>query len=415
MRISLVGLGSRGDVQPFVALGACLRSRGHDVDLASTAEFEGMSDEAGLRFRKLPGNPTEILNRPEVIAAIRKGPSAIRIGMAARKYPRTREDDPYYVLGETRKAMEGADVVVGNWMTKLACLVDLKVPWCTLNTSPRVPTREFPAPGWPRLRLGGMYNRFSHRVWGSLEWLPARRSINRLRADVGQSPLGMSSPFREVGERRLMLLPFSPEVVSRPADWPAEAQLSGFLFWDRDQPIDPGLAKFVETNPNPVVLALGSTWNVYPEEPIIPTVLSSARRAGRPIVLAGGQDHYAGDDVYCVHQVEYSWLFSKAGAVIHHGGLGTTAEAMRAGVPQVVMPSISEQPFWASAAQQIGVAPTPVPLKRLTADKLSRAIDQCLGDPGMAERAKGVGAKVSAEDGNGVAAKALEDWAAARP
>ena len=411
MRISLITVGSRGDVQPFVALGAALRARGHDVDLATTAGFDWMAQEAGLGFRRLPGNPHAILEHPTVIAAIQKGPSTTRIAVAARKLPRTEEDDPEYGMGVVREAINGADLVVGNWATKLAFLIGPEVPWCEVSTWPRVPTRLFPALGWPALPLGGPYNRLTHWVTRSVEWLPARSLINRQRARENQPPLGLPSPFGEIGRSQLVLLPFSPEVFPRPADWPPQAHLTGYLVWERDRPVDPALAAFVDTDPKPVVLTLGSLWNVYPEERIVRTVVSAARRAGRRVVRVGGRVDYPADDVYRATEVEYPWLLRHASAIVHHGGFGTTGEAVRAGIPQVAMPSFSDQPFWSQVAHRIGAAVRPVPLTQLTEQTLGRAVDECLRDRAMADRAADIGAKLAAEDGNNTAVKILENWA----
>ncbi|HWM00953.1 MAG TPA: nucleotide disphospho-sugar-binding domain-containing protein [Actinophytocola sp.] len=412
MRISLPTYGSRGDVQPFVTLGACLRSRGHDVELAAPAEFAALAEQAGLGFRALPGNPSAALHRPEVVAAIRKGPSATRIGIAARKSGQSEEDDPVLVLGAMREAIEGADLVVANWMTKMACLIGPEVPWCTLSTWARVPTRKFPAVGWPELPLGGRYNLLSHKVWNALEWLPTRPVINRMRAAKDQPPLDKASPFRDTGRERPVLLPFSTEVLPRPADWPAAAHLTGFLFMDRDRPVDPALADFVGTGAKPIVLTVGNLWHIYPEQEVVDTVVATARRAGRRVVLIGGGEEHADDDVFRATEVDYRWLLSRSAAFVHHGGFGTTAEAVRAGVPQVVMPSFSDHPYMANLVHRAGVAVRPVPLTKLTERTLREALDACLNDAALAERARAVGARVAAEDGVGTAVKVIENWAA---
>ncbi|HWM00954.1 MAG TPA: nucleotide disphospho-sugar-binding domain-containing protein [Actinophytocola sp.] len=412
MRISLVTIGSRGDIQPFVALGASLKSRGHDVTFATTADFGWMAEEAGLAFRALPGDPGAILKSPEVIAAIRKGPSTTRIAVAARKLPQSQESDPEHGLDAVLAAIEGADLVVANWMTKMACLVACPaVPWGELSTWPRVPTGRFPALGWPHVPLGAPYNRLTHWLTRSVEWLPARPLINRRLAALGRAALGMSSPFREIGRTQPVLFPFSPEVIPRPPDWPAKAHLTGYLDWDRDRPVDPGLSDFVATDLKPVVLTLGSLWDVYPEEEILRTVVAAARRAGRRVVRVGGRVEYAADDVYLATEVDYRWLLARSGFIVHHGGFGTTGEAIRAGVPQVALPSFSDQPYWSRVAHRLGVAVAPVPLTKLTEATLADALDTCLADGVLSERARDIGARVAVEKGNEAAAEIVENWA----
>ena len=415
MRISLLTIGSRGDVQPLVGLGACLAARGHTVELATGGEFAWMAREAGLGYRQLPDEDSgEIMRRPEVVAAIRKGPSLTRVGRAIQRTSGPAAD-PEHLLAEVSAAMAGADLVITSWMTKMACLFGPEVPWLTLSTWPRVPTRQFPALGWPSLPLGGRYNLLTHHLWAHLEWQLSRPVVNRLRARAGQPSLGTSSPFRDDGLTRPILHPVSPEVLPCPADWPAEAHLTGYLFWDRDQPVSRPVADFVGAGAEPVVLVLGGYAHIYPSAEIISTVVSVARRSGRGVVLVGGPRDHAADDVYHVTEVDYGWLFARAAAVVHYGGLGTTGEAVRAGVPQVVMPSFSDQPFWAGQVHRIGIAAAPVPLTTLTADRLGRAVEQALTDQQMIDEARRVGAKVRAEDGNGTAAKIVETWAARQP
>lgn len=409
MRITLLGLGSRGDVQPFVALGAALRGRGHDVVLATHDDFRELVAEAGMEFRSIPGSPADFFASPELVAALRKGASLVRV---ARAMPKRSSEELETVLQAAEAASEGADVVINSMLSRATAFGRPGPPWCSASWWPITKTADFPAMGTPAWPLGGGFNRLTHSLSTSVEWLLYRKVINQYRVHRGLAPLGRSSPFKTLGVERPLFYPFSPALVPPPADWPAQAYVTGYWFWDREWKPSAELTDFLDAGPAPVGLTFGSTWAVHDEERTLAMAVDAARKAGRRLVTVDGPTQNLPDDVLRVHDADYGWLFPRMAAVVHHGGYGTTAAVARAGVPQVIVPTFADHPFWAARMESLGVAPAPVPFPQLSGERLTPAVKIAVTDDRMRERAAAIGARVRADRGPETACEIIETWAA---
>ncbi len=142
-------------------------------------------------------------------------------------------------------------------------------------------------------------------------------------------------------------------------------------------------------------------------------VVDAVQRSGVQAVLlsgwAGLGDADLPDTILRLDAAPHGWLFPRMDAVVHHGGAGTTAAALRAGTPPIIVPHMADQPFWGGRVHALGVGPKPILRPKLTADRLAHAIRQAVTDPQMAERAKHLSAQIQAEDGLGNAIAAVED------
>ncbi|PXY36309.1 glycosyltransferase [Prauserella flavalba] len=413
MRVSLVVVGSRGDVQPFLALGAALRARGHQVRLATHGDFRDLAAEAGLEFYPVPGSPRHYFSSPELVKSLRKGPSVLRL---ARTMPREGAEAAGHALAQLdaylKPAFDGAELIVSSVFNRNSYVAaPPDVPWAMVTWYPNTPTSAFPAMGAPALPLGGAYNRLSHHVSRAVEWRMCRPIVNAYRARLGRTPLGHRTPFARLERDGLTFCLHSPAVIRPPADWPSGVRMSGYWFWDRDWSPSPELVAAVEDGPAPVVLSFGSLWPAFPEGSLT-MVADAVRRAGRRLVVIDGprQDELPAG-VVRLHDADYTWLFPRAAAVVHHGGFGTGAAALRAGVPQVVVPIFIDHPFWAARMAALGVAPKPVPAAKLEPRRVERAVRRALGDRRLRERAADLGRYVRADRGLDAACEELERWA----
>lgn len=427
MRIAPVTIGSRGDVHPFIVLGKELRARSHDVVVATGPEFQPIAEQAGLGFRSLGdgarGFAARILASPPVRAALRVSPPIYRMARAA---PRLDAADQETLAMQMAAAGAGADIVVNTHLTRIGTLVDPRAPWCSVSWWPITPTAAWPALNAPDLPLGGVYNRITHQMSAQLEWISYRPIVNRCRQRVGLSPLGLGSPFRELGRTRPLLYPFSPSVFPPPKDWPAQCHVTGD--WceggagsTREPPAE--LTAFVAGGPAPIVATFGSAWIPCGPE-LLEVVLGAAHRVRRRMVVIGGP---AGDlrcpaavlplscrcpaDVLRVEEADYNWLLPRAAVIVHHGGSGTTSAVIKAGVPQVIVPCHSDQPMWAARMSALGVTPDPVPCSTVTDELLARTLRCALADPTIGAKAAGLSASVSADRGVETACDLLERWA----
>ncbi|WP_406474318.1 nucleotide disphospho-sugar-binding domain-containing protein [Streptomyces platensis] len=424
MRLILTTLGSRGDVQPFVTLGHEMKRRGHQVGIAAPAEYGDLVAEAQLEHTPLPGAPSEFLPgrswkslaEPQLAAMVKHSTSAVRLSRALSVIPKRAAHDPYDLVQALQAASRGADVVVNAVLTRpVHLLTGDETPWAAVASWPHSQTGAFPAFGAPRLPLGPHYNRLTHAARAQLEWQFARRAVNAFRGSTGLPPLGLGSPLRTLGEDIPVFYPFSPSVLRPSWDWPKNSYLTGFWFWDRQWEPSSDLRGFVEEGPPPVVLTLGSMWPIHRRFHVLRMALAAVRKAGQRLVFVGG---HPGEPLpsYAFHadEVDYRWLFPRSACVIHHGGPGTMGEALRAGVPQVALPALVDQPFWAAHMRSLGVAAEPVPLPKISLTKLHASLSECLSNAQLARRASQVATYVRSDGGVAEAAEALENWVAGR-
>jgi UDP:flavonoid glycosyltransferase YjiC (YdhE family) len=207
---------------------------------------------------------------------------------------------------------------------------------------------------------------------------------------------------------------FSTAVVPRPADWRPQLEVVGY-WWPAHPPgwTPPAeLTDFLAAGPPPVFIGFGSMGPGQGTRLSGP-VLEAVRRARvRAVVQAGWAGlHVASDDVLTIGEAPHDWLFPRVAAVVHHCGAGTSAAGLRAGVPAVPVPVLADQPFWADRLHRLGAAAAPIPLPRLTADRLAAGLRDATTNPHRAARAQALGARLRAEDGSG----RVLAWLAALP
>ncbi len=415
MRLTILAYGTRGDVQPYVALGLGLRAAGHSVRLAAPRSFEPFIRAHGLEFAPIAGDPVEISRT----LVDRGAGSPLRI-IAAIVGLMRRLAVP--VMLDVQAVCRDADAILysfhmavpGHTIARLRGIPDFFAhvfPLC-------VPTSAFPSVIFPNLPLGGAYNRLTHVLMDQIIWQTHRlfqRSLGRSHPDL---PPRLYWPF---GERATpVLFGFSPLVVPPPADWGEHVHVSGYWFLDGQRGWSPpaDLVKFLDAGPPPVYVGFGSmvTRNAARLTRIVAEAL---RQSGQRGVLLGwwgavgegdALPRPSGDDLCVIESAPHDWLFPRTAAVVHHGGAGTTAAGLRAGIPSILLPFTNEQPFWARRVQRLGVGPPPIPIRRLSSDRLAEAIHAAVTDRAMRERAAEVGAKIRAEDGVGRAVQIVNRY-----
>jgi UDP:flavonoid glycosyltransferase YjiC (YdhE family) len=415
LNVAILTLGTLGDVQPFVALGAGLEAAGHEVTLVTGRGFRVTVSGRGLRYVPLDVDLLGLAQSQEGRAALRSPRGALR--MARRLMPVMRK---VLVDEWEAAASSGADAVVyhpkamGGYHVAEA----LGVPGFLALASPALsPTREFPVPVLPLPDLGGALNRLSYGAFFRSLTLPYRSMVNRWR----QRTLGLpalplwASELELRGEPVPRLYPCSPAVVPVPADWDGSSAMTGYWFLDQGKDWQPPaeLAEFLEDGPPPVYVGFGSA-AVDPEGSRA-SALAALRRLGLRGVLATGRSGTAGPGIIEIEGAPHGWLFPRMVAVAHHGGAGTTAEGLRAGKPTAVFPSnFGDQLFWGRRVCALGVGPEPVAQKRLTTERLVGAIRAVTEDEGARRRAEELGARVRGEDGLARAVALIERAIAVR-
>lgn len=406
MHVALLTYGSRGDVQPFVALGVGLRARGDTVVLAAPARFAPLAAAHSLNFAPLPGD-IDHLSRGLAERARSSPLAQVRL-IAAHAL-----DIAVEGMERMRAAAVGVDLVVHSFLTTVAghqIAGELGVPDVSVQLFPFfVPYAAFPNVALPPASLGPRRNEASHRLATQIFALGSRLGYAWLRRRVPALwPAQM--PWPAPGERTPLLLAYSPLLTGpTPASAP-RAQVTGF--WALPpSPYEPplALAAFLEAGPPPVFVGFGSM--VTDEAARLgAAILEAVRQTGRRALLQRGWAGLGAGALptwaLAVDEVPHEWLFPRTAAVVHHGGAGTTAAALRAGVPALVIPFTADQPFWGWQAHRLGVGPRPIPATVLTVERLVAAL-HALDDPAVQRRAAVVGAALRAEEGVSAAVRLL--------
>lgn len=417
MHITLLTVGSRGDVQPYAALGRGLLKAGYKVRLATHSNFQNFVEGLGLEFAPLAGDPYAALQSEVVQKKLHTGRNAMAFMQMFMK-----EGLPllHQLNEDIRRACEGTEAVIYSTLAPGGYYVAKKmgIPRFAALLQPLSRTREFPSlfvPGW--LRLGGRFNKLTHILGEQAYWQAMRTRHNRwLGESLGMAPVPLFGPYGELERERVPILyGFSPRVVPKPKDWAEWLQVCGYWVLQEDEGWEapPRLREFLENGPPPVYIGFGSMPSQRPEK-ALEIALEALRRSGQRGLLLRGWGGLSNADLpeeaVMIDEAPHSWLLPRMAAVVHHGGAGTTAAGLRAGVPSILVPHFSDQPFWGDRVRALGVGPRPIPRKRLTAKRLAQAIEQALGDEGMRARAARLGEALRAEDGVGETVRVVERY-----
>lgn len=415
--IVIATAGSRGDVQPYIALGLGLLRAGARVRIATHETFRPVVTAHGLLFTPLAGDPRAILGSAHADRWLASGRRR-NILAFARELRQLAGPMFEAQLADYEHACTGADLLLCNAVSAPAWLVARArgIPVIAAYLQPLTPTRRFPAVGVPARTLGPSLNLATHLVAESMLWRPLHARMQRWQ----QESLGVARPGAHslaVAMRRAgtpVLYGYSASVVPRPADWGRETHVTGY--WTLPLPDEyvppPALTRFLADGPPPVCIGFGSMTPANAER-MTATLLEALARAGQRGVLVQGWGTLGAGALPSwaigAADVPHEWLLPQTAAVVHHGGAGTTGAGLRSGAPSIVVPLGFDQPFWGARVHALGVGPRPIARRSLTAAALAHAIGEAMNDEMMRERARTMAALLRAEDGVGAAASAIAD------
>ena len=407
MRIAIIAPGSRGDVQPYVALGKGLQGAGHVVRLVTHQNYETLVSAHGLEFWPVEVDMQDIIQHQRMREVLEKGNLLTSMARMSKELKR----GALQLAERGLAACRGVDMVlagIGGLFVGLSLAEKLGLPFVQAYNVPFSPTSQFPGALVPRFPswLGGSRHRLSHHLTRQIVWQAYRPSDGLVRGQVlGLPPAPFWGPFASDPLRHgPILYGISPTVIPRPPDWGDDIHMTGYWFLDPEADWNPpqDLSEFLQAGSPPVYVGFGSMSNRKPGETADLVVQALARTRQRAIMFSGWsglQKTDLPDSVLMVDSVPHSWLFPHVAAVVHHGGAGTTAAGLRAGVPSIVVPFHGDQPFWGRRVAELGVGPAPIPRTKLTVDSLAHAIQEAVSDQAMRARAADLGVRIRAEDG----------------
>lgn len=411
MRITFLALGSRGDVQPFVPLGVALREHGHRVRVATFATYEALFRDAGFDFHAIGGDAQALVlaagnglltggrNPLTGTLALRRSFARLADGIGRDLAdPVLRDTD--LILNQLPGNLYGADLAE-----------HLGIKSLSVGVLPLSRTRAWPMMAFPPgpTDLPG-YNAYSYRLAEHALWFLFGAAIQRWRTRrLGLRRLPSSGPWTERGNDP-MIYGFSEHVVPRPVDWGDEIAITGWWLprWRDWQPPN-SLQRFIEGGEAPVYIGFGSM-PVPDAARLTRAIIEGVRLSGRRAVLNAGWAGLSGalpSNMFGIEQAPFDWLFPRVAAVIHHGGSGTVGFGLTHGRPSQIVPFGFDQFFWGDRIRALGVGPAPLPIPRLTAQRLADSITRLTLDPRLRDRAAALGRRLQAEDGLNAAIKRI--------
>ena len=411
-RILLVTFGSLGDLHPYLALGRELLRRGHRPTIGSTPHYRAQVESEGLGF--VPVRPDIDPNDRRLLERVmnpRTGSRTILLEFALGQLRESYED--------LRDATREAELLVTHPIAYSAILLARASgrPWASVALAPVSLFSTLDAPAFPGLpfaeRIAGFPPRF-HRFFYTLldlSFRPWLRPYRRLEAELGL-PRGPNPVLPSHPSPYLHLALFSKVLAAPQADWPPHTLASGFPFYAHDAEPAPELERYLASGEPPVVFTLGSAAVGHAGD-FYERSLDAVLQLGVRAVLLIGRDganlprRALPESVIALPYAPHASVFPRAQAIVHQGGIGTTAEAMRSGRPMLVVPYSHDQPDHARRLRRLGVARS-LPRERYTTARCVAELGALLREPGYAARAASMAAAVQGEDGVKTACDALE-------
>ncbi len=413
-RIVLATIGSLGDLHPFIALGLELQQRGHSVVIASHCEYGDRVTPLGLEFQAMHPNNDNLEDPAEMarVMDIQTGTQLVMTSLAAE----VRES-----YRDLRAIAQGADLIIAGEVVFAAPLVGemLDIPWCRVALSPISFMSAHDLPLLPNVPWTYGIRRFGPIASGAITGLaklisyPWMNPVHQLRKELGLAPAPLPM-FDDKFSKALTLALFSPSFAQPQPDWPINTVQSGFVFYDgdatdRDAIVQPELAAFLAAGEAPIVFTLGSAAVMTPGRFFQESLIAAEKLGRRSVLLMGKNPRPDGLDESCLvlNYAPYSQLFSQACAIVHQGGIGTTAQGLRSGVPTLVMPYSHDQPDNAKRLEGLGLSRT-IPRDRYSADRAASELAQLINEPTYRINAAEIGQQIRADAGLQGAVDAVE-------
>jgi UDP:flavonoid glycosyltransferase YjiC (YdhE family) len=422
-RIAMATFGSLGDLHPYLAVAIGLKERGHEVTLATSEIYRSKIEAEGVAYHPIRPDIASVYNDPEPMRQALKEDAGTQYAVRQILLPHL-EESYEDLLGACR----GKDLLVSHTLTFALPLVaeKLHVPWVSIALQPLIFLSTYDPPVLPTPTKPFRLHRLSPWKFVLLSDLtkqhtrPWMQPVDELRRRLGLAPAvghplfeGKFSPYGSLAW-------FSRLLASPRPDWPALTRITGFPFYDEQKAgsgVDPRLAEFLESGEPQVVFTLGSLELLEASDFFDQSILAVRRLGCRAILLTGARTSSTmrtslPDAMIVREYAPYSAVLPHATAVVHHGGIGTTGQALRAGRPMLVVPFVDDQLDNAVRVRKLGVARV-VDKRSYTAKRAQAELTRLLSECSYSSRAADIGQAIRNEDGVGAACDALEALATA--
>ena len=419
--IAIITSGSRGDIQPFIALALGLKEAGYAVRIVTHEVFRQWILSCKLDFFPLAGDPKALI-ASEAGQQFISPRNLLAFFQGAKRLNQEVKDMFSQQMRDGLIAAQGMDAVVCSFSAPLSIFVGekLSIPSICAALAPITRTVSFPTVVAAPRTFGPRLNRLSHRAFEFIVECLLRRNIQIIRREHNLPKQPFGSLFRHLYEPdALFLNAFSRKIVDSHADWPSTHVLTGFWIIPNNTEYVPptALKDFLSNGKPPVYIGFGSMVDKSPAE-LTQMAVEAAKLSGNRLIISKGWANLATsalpDFVYAVEDVPHEWLFPQLKGIVHHGGAGTTAAALRSGVPSTVVPFGVDQSFWGWRVALSGAGCEPIPRKKLNSENLAAAFNRMSEDKDMQKKAVELGSLLRQEQGVLDAIKKIDEFLKSR-
>jgi sterol 3beta-glucosyltransferase len=419
MNIILMAFGSRGDIQPFLALALALQKRGHNVRLAAPIDFAEQSQSYNIKYLRIPLSMKDFLEKDFAKRILRDGINPVTLyGFVREGLPELGRalEATCYTIAEAAK---NTDLLISHgFLVPFGYSIHqaTKIPLLLGIAAPMVSTKAFPSPMFPPIPFGqGFYNPATYDWLVRLVISFMIRPMNNYRQSVGLAKLSTSEVVRLLTQAKVpLVMHYSRHLLPIPPDWNANVHVTGA--WPLPSPPDwtapEKLSAFLEAGEAPVFFGFGSMPVAKPEK-VVQAISEALHLTKRRGVLQAGWAGLAYEDEHLITigDTPHEWLFPRMAAIVHHGGSGTTHSALSAGKPSLIVPFSADQPFWGRRLAELGVAVPVILPRQINAERLAVAIRRLTEDSTMQQGAAEMGRLLRAENGLEATCELAESFA----
>lgn len=402
--ITILCAGSRGDIQPYIALAQQIQKLGQAVRIAAGKSYGEFVKEYGIEFYPLSADQNTVEIDPGLLDAAANATNPLKMLSAfskMKKYARLMVDEMY-------EACIGSDIVVYHPGCTIGYFAanQLGIPSVMASPFPMLRTKETAsviAYGKSKMPEG-----ISYTLLQNMLWMASKTGIKSFwKEKFGKKPEDFGIPYEKVDERHPSVVSCSEYVFRRPKDWNKNVHQYGYWFADQTEEYQgpEELMDFLNSGEKPIYFGFGSVYSGKDKLFFVTAIKEALKGSHHRAILCGmGKVENLPENMISIDAAPHSWLFKQCSAVCHHGGAGTTAAGFAAGVPSIIIPFSNDQFAWAHRSYDLGVGAKPIYKKDFSAQKLKEAIDYALSGKVICQ-AKILGENISKENG---AAKCAE-------
>ncbi len=408
--ITILCGGTRGDVQPYLALAIELKKMGKEVRIAVTRNHEALIRSYGIDFFSIDVDINSLNIDQNMIREAQQADNPLKMFFSFQKMKKF----GVHMVGHYYDACEGSEAIVyhpgmaiGHFAAK-----KMGIPSILASPFPLNKTKEQTSvilygkvPNKPWL------NPFSYTLLQNMLWMTSDDSLKPFwKEKFGHLPADYGCPFeRHNNQRHPAIVSCSNYIFPRPTDWNKHIHQNGYWFLEeQDEYIPPTeLMDFLNSGEKPIFIGFGSMSIEENKDRLLKILLDGLSKTGKRAIISGFGNHQTNpDNVFMINNIPHSWLFSKVSAVCHHGGAGTSAAGFRAGIPSIIFPFALDQYAWAQRAYELGVGPKPIAIKKLNSEKFADSIRYAMQEK-IVSNAKELAQNIAAENGARDSAKII--------